>query len=93
MNIWYYDTSAEAYDDAMCNERIKNGDILVAFDDGVVGYLVEAWPTAVTAKHGQFHQWKDDVDPLTHEDGKWAISHRLALQVEKRLRNTGRLLA
>ena len=54
------------YDDATDSEvEVKNGDILVIPDEGVVG-LCSTWPVAVTANAGQLHAMKSEY--ATPED-------------------------
>jgi hypothetical protein len=42
-----------AYDETQTNDAIESGDTLVA--GNVVGFLMDAWPIAVTVDAGQFH--------------------------------------
>jgi hypothetical protein len=57
VRIFTFDNTSEAYDETQTNEDISDGDILVVPSENVVGYLVEAWPVAVTRARGQFHNW------------------------------------
>jgi hypothetical protein len=50
-----FDTTGDAYDRTQCDDRIRHGDVLVIESESVVGILVEAWPVAITAEHGEFH--------------------------------------
>jgi hypothetical protein len=50
-----FGTTGEAYDASQCRSDIKDGDILYVPAEGVVGFLDQAWPIAVTDKHGEFH--------------------------------------
>ncbi|WP_127356476.1 hypothetical protein [Actinacidiphila soli] len=50
-----FDDTTEAYDATQCRDDIRDGDVLVIEREGVVGFLVSAWPVAVTALHGEFH--------------------------------------
>ena len=43
-----------AYDQTQTLDAINDGDTLVT-DDGVVGFMMSAWPVAVTLNSGQFH--------------------------------------
>lgn len=51
----FEDGTGDAYDTTQCDESIRNGDVLVVSSEGVVGIMLEAWPTAITAEHGHFH--------------------------------------
>ena len=78
--IWIFSTTEEAYDASQSSDVIKDGDVLVATEERVVGFLFQAWPTAVTdnggdpARDGAFHRATDDnfaaltVDPLKREE-------------------------
>lgn len=56
----YFASSGAAYDASQCDDRIKDGDILVAGAEGVVGILYDvAWPVAVTKAVGEFGAFKD----------------------------------
>jgi hypothetical protein len=50
-----------AYDQTQCDERITSGDTLVA--ENVVGFMLDAWPVAVTIECGQFHSIAAGGDP------------------------------
>ncbi|WP_326604279.1 hypothetical protein [Streptomyces sp. NBC_01800] len=45
----------EAYDATQCRDDIADGHVLVIESEQVVGFLVDAWPVAITEEHGQFH--------------------------------------
>jgi hypothetical protein len=63
VRIFTFDNTSEAYDETQTNEEISDGDVLVVPTENVVGYLVEAWPVAVTRERGAFHSWKEfEVD-------------------------------
>lgn len=55
--------SGSLYDYTQCDESVSQGDILVARDycshdqsyTTIVGFLSQAWPTAVTSEEGAFH--------------------------------------
>ena len=51
-----FGSTGEAYNRTQTDDKIKNGDTLHVPSEGVVGYLHDAWPTAVTKAHGEFHQ-------------------------------------
>jgi len=66
--IHYFDDTGEAYDASQCDDKIKDGDVLVGLDDQVVGFLFQAWPVAVTEGHGHFHTLKEDAGNLRSDD-------------------------
>ena len=45
-----------AYDTSQWNEDIHDGDVLIVPSEGVVGFMLSAWPIAVTEEPGYFHQ-------------------------------------
>jgi hypothetical protein len=57
-----FETTGEAYDASQTDDRIRDGDILHVPTEDVVGILLEAWPVAITEKHGEFHLANDDLD-------------------------------
>jgi len=57
-----YNSTRDAYDISQYDDDVKDGDILIVPSEGVVGILVQAWPSAVTEEHGEFH--------VTH--GRWS---------------------
>ncbi len=50
-----------AYDETQCSDEIESGDTLIAGE--TVGFMLDAWPVAVTLNAGQFHQVATDRDP------------------------------
>jgi hypothetical protein len=69
-----FDSTGEAYDASQCNEAIRSGDVLHVPSEGVVGILCEAWPVAVTAAHGAFHQLAGANNGLKATDPQAAFS-------------------
>lgn len=47
--------TGSVYDETQCSDQIAMGDVLVVPDEKVVGFLLGAWPIAVTVGHGSFH--------------------------------------
>lgn len=60
MAIEMFEDSGDAYDASNC--RLESGTVLVIESECVVG-LAWAWPIAITAETGKFHQldWKQDT--------------------------------
>jgi hypothetical protein len=58
-----FESSAEAYDASQTDGAIRDGDVLVVASEGIVGVLIEAWPTAVVydGDTGAFHRFADGV--------------------------------
>lgn len=54
-NIWEFGSTDEAYNHSQVRDDIKDGDIFIVKSEKVIGFLIQAWPTAVTRKKGQFH--------------------------------------
>lgn len=57
--------SEDAYAATQCDSDIKDGDVLIVAECGVVGFLVEAWPVALVGDHEStgFHtiDWSSDL--------------------------------
>src|SRR5688572_19587937 len=49
-----YPTTGEAYDAIQCDESITDGTVIIVRSEGVAGFVVDAWPVAVTAETGAF---------------------------------------
>lgn len=56
MGVHKFVSSGEAYDASQCSDEIAHGDVLVADNGKVVGFLYHAWPLAVTLDAGVFHE-------------------------------------
>jgi hypothetical protein len=76
-----FDSSSEAYDRTQYDDSIQNGDILHVPSEGVVGYLHDAWPVAVTEEKGSFHHHEN---PVKNAKGRHGRSFMLARQVAAR---------
>ena len=48
-------TSGEVYDTTQVDDRIHDGDVLVVPRERIVGFLLQAWPCAITDAHGDLH--------------------------------------
>lgn len=60
--IYTFDNSRDAYDEAQWNDEIKDGAVLVIPPEGIVGFLAGAWPVAVLHGEGgpgSFHTLAD----------------------------------
>lgn len=54
-NVWIFTTnSGAAYDATQTNSDIRDGDVLIVPNEGVLGIMVKAWPVALTSEKGQF---------------------------------------
>lgn len=54
-----FEDSAQAYDRTQTDGSIKSGDMLIVESEGIVGFLHQAWPIAVSESHGSLHKVKD----------------------------------
>jgi hypothetical protein len=78
--IHEFETTGEAYDASQTDDNIKDGDILVATEEKVIGILVQAWPVSIDSnKTGHFHALKPGLQWSTFEGGKYSDSYRLAV--------------
>lgn len=79
-----FKSTAEAYDASQSDDEIRDGDVLVGRSEAVVGVLVGAWPTAVTARHGSFHYLRPSVTWDSVEGGRYNDSVAVATaEIEK----------
>ncbi|MGW1157795.1 hypothetical protein ACWD48_06115 [Streptomyces sp. NPDC002519] len=76
-------STADAYDATQCRDDIRNGDVLVVEAEGVVGFLDEAWPIAITEAHGEFHGLKTPA--REHHDGRFTASAEIAEKIAAEL--------
>lgn len=73
INVHTFESTHEAYDASQIGEwirddnghlsQIKDGDVLVVPSEGIIGVLIEAWPTAVVWPDedcGSFHRMSFD---------------------------------
>jgi hypothetical protein len=70
-----------AYDESQTNDEIRDGDVLVAEEDGetILAILVKAWPTLVwPAAPCHFHELKPGLTWQSLDDGKYAPSFEAA---------------
>lgn len=61
MQVHMFDDTGEAYDICQCDERLKEGDVLLIPDEKVVG-IVHCWPIAVTKECGHLHSVKPNEE-------------------------------
>lgn len=88
----YFDSTGEAYDASQTDYyrfagdgglhriEVHDGDLLVVPSEGVYGFLYQAWPVAVSSKHGEFHgltsEFWNDADNERYRDvwqAAWSI--------------------
>ncbi len=81
VQVWYFDESGEAYDACMSRDCIDNGDVVVILKQGIVGVLIDAWPTAVTREHGALHTMSPGYHMNQIDDGKFCRSFDLAASI------------
>lgn len=78
-----FDSTHEAYNATQWNDEIRDGDVLVIAPEKVVGILNEAWPFALTVRHGELHTLSVPVGDVN--DGKYAESARVAAEQARAL--------
>ena len=59
--VHHFSSTSEAYSASQTREDIHDGDVLAVISERVVGILVDAWPTAISEAHGEFHRLDPDV--------------------------------
>jgi hypothetical protein len=79
LSVHRFGDTWEAYDATQCRDDIADGDVLVIESEQVVGFLVEAWPVAITEAHGQFHRLTAPVGEF--RDGRYAASAERATEL------------
>lgn len=77
------ETTVEAYGATQCRDDIRDGDVLVVEAEGVVGFLDDAWPIAITQAHGEFHGLK--IPAREHKGGQYSASAERAEQIAAEL--------
>lgn len=84
-SVHTFGSTAEAYDTAMTSGHVRDGDVLHVPDEGVTGYLYQAWPMAVVhpGDPGEFHTFTNGAhEPSAYEDrGRYGESVRRAFDV------------
>ena len=71
-------TTGEAYNLTQTSDAVKNGDVLAVLGEGVVGVMLQAWPTAVTVKTGEFHEYAEAAKETDAEYASRVRAGRLA---------------
>ena len=78
--VYTFDNTGEAYDATqsedwcLCDNDIPNGAILFVPREGVVGFLRDAWPTAISASRGVFHTPRDWSEVTRHLGDERALA-------------------
>lgn len=75
VRVFTFDDSREAYDQSQVRDDIHDGDVLYIPSDTVAGFLMRAWPVAVSAKRGAFHRLVDPSDLVIDGTDYSAIVH------------------
>lgn len=55
MKVIVFESSAGSYDRTQCDDDIDDGDVLAIPSEGIFGFLLSAWPVAISAESGEFH--------------------------------------
>lgn len=84
-NSHIFSSSGEAYDLTQTDDGIKDGDVLVIPDEGIIGILIEAWPAAIIYQEGygpgKLHMVRWDVFLNSRPEKDYTDSIRLAVNV------------
>lgn len=83
------DDSGDAYNESQWRPDIKMGDVLVVPSERVVGFMLSAWPVAVTRESGSFHSrqpkfdWARMLSPPSYapDEESYRPSYHRALEV------------
>lgn len=76
IRVFTFDDSGSAYDQTQVRADVHDGDVLHIPSENVVGFLMRAWPVAVSADRGVLHTLADPDDLVI--DG---IDYRPSVQV------------
>jgi hypothetical protein len=71
-------STSEAYDASQTRDDIRDGDLLLIESERVAGFLMGAYPVAVTAAHGELHTLAPGADLETVEGGRYVESFQRA---------------
>lgn len=87
IQVHKFDDTGDAYDYSQCSDRIQMGDVLVILSEQVVGFLLSAWPVAVTVEHGKLHAFTPgtppNVGPCPQDARDWTPYYERARQVAR----------
>jgi hypothetical protein len=77
--VHLFETEREAYDASQCDERISDGDVLLAVEASSAAILIRAWPTLVEigergAKPTEFDRLKKEIHWENVEGGRYLAS-------------------
>lgn len=84
IQVLYFESTGEAYDETQCNEDIKDGAVLVIREERVVGFLMKAWPVAVTKEYGNLHRTSEGHSPNELENGNYINSVTKACELARK---------
>lgn len=56
MKVVTFETSAGSYARTQCDDDIDDGDVLAIPSEGIFGFLLQAWPVAISTAFGEFHE-------------------------------------
>jgi hypothetical protein len=63
--VHHFDSTGDAYDACNADDNVKIGDVVVVKSESVVGFA-DAWPFALTEKHGHLHTVAPKFSPEEH---------------------------
>lgn len=75
--VHVYSSTRRAYNASQ--SEASDGDVLVVPSEGVVGVMVEAWPTAIDRDNcGEFHTLKPGLSFASFEGGRYRRAYKIA---------------
>lgn len=77
VRVFTFDDSHQAYDQTQVRDDIHDGDVLHVPAERVAGFLVQAWPVAVSPNTGALHAMVDP-DDLVIDGVDYTISYQVA---------------
>jgi hypothetical protein len=81
--VHHFDSTREAYNATQWNDEIRDGDVLVITSEKVIGVLNEAWPFALTVRHGELQTLKVPISDVGED--RYAESVRVAAEQAREL--------
>lgn len=82
ISVHTFSSTGDAYNASQSSSDIHMGDVLVVPDEKVVGFLLSAWPTAVTKEVGDFHAMSNPSGPIQGQE--WDTPEEVARWEEGR---------
>ncbi len=77
IRVHTFTDSRTAYDHTQYRDDIHDGDVLHIPSENITGFLMQAWPVAVSPNHGEFHTLTDPTN-LVIDGVDYTESNRIA---------------